>query len=381
MSRLLFLLAAFLFVCQVSLATCYTFKRGDCNNSGTVPKGDSQDLSALYTVLMGGSQANPNRDAYDVNDDGVVGSGDYSYLSSYVYSTGSAPPFPFTDANFDITDDAIDNGCDVLAGDTTDLQNHLESEGWNLTGVDGAADWLEPVVKSYLEETWMTGELMVECTSNCIKDTPGWHKSDLIEETLDLFFHFDMTAVNTKIYRGLLANYAEYNKQWKVELKWDDYSSTVVADGCVPGSGDSQEHTNVVQGANREFFILFKVGTSGPYKCVKTNAGSSSESWWGHTSGDCTPNTEHKNRSTTCESDIYDIHDPDTETITFTADDFIDQWPEGASTAQDAIVRIVGAGVQGIGMHYSNTAGEIGHQAATFYACIIEKGSFIDPVR
>jgi hypothetical protein len=111
MARVLFVvLVALLGVNQTAFGTCYLFKRGDVNNDGVV---NSQDLSALYTVLMGGNGP-PNRDACDVNDDGVINYSDYSFLINYItYHNVTIPP-PFTEALLDPTPDAINCNCDVI---------------------------------------------------------------------------------------------------------------------------------------------------------------------------------------------------------------------------------------------------------------------------
>ena len=83
------------------------FIRGDVDGDLDV---DMTDASSLAGMVVGDSlppAGQPNRDAWDVNDDGVVDFGDSVALFAYLFE-GGAPPFPpFPEEGQDPTDDGI----------------------------------------------------------------------------------------------------------------------------------------------------------------------------------------------------------------------------------------------------------------------------------
>ena len=66
-------------------------KRGDANHSGVV---NISDASYLSSYLYSGGAAPPCMNEADVNGDGVVNGSDVTYLTNWLFNGGSAPPAP-----------------------------------------------------------------------------------------------------------------------------------------------------------------------------------------------------------------------------------------------------------------------------------------------
>ncbi|MBI4584401.1 MAG: IPT/TIG domain-containing protein [Planctomycetes bacterium] len=83
------------------------FVRGDVSQNGAV---DISDAVALGEYLTAASAGIPNIDAIDVNDDGLINTGDFVVLTGFLYQgKGSIPP-PYPQAGMDPTPDGL-TGC------------------------------------------------------------------------------------------------------------------------------------------------------------------------------------------------------------------------------------------------------------------------------
>ncbi len=80
--------------------------RGDANNNGFV---ETSDATFINSYLFSGGPAPPCMDQADANDDGQVDISDSIYLLNYLQQGGPAPPAPFPNCGKDPTSDSL--GC------------------------------------------------------------------------------------------------------------------------------------------------------------------------------------------------------------------------------------------------------------------------------
>ena len=80
-----------------------TFVRGDLNPSGGSNVVDLNDAVDIIAYLYLGVSAPECVDAADVNDNGLVEPGDYTYLVNFLFANGPPPPAPYPESGTDPT--------------------------------------------------------------------------------------------------------------------------------------------------------------------------------------------------------------------------------------------------------------------------------------
>lgn len=124
MKKLLIILALFGMCASVQAdcsSPCVKFVRGDCNGDGVVSVGGvpTNDIfEALECAVYGRCDCACSLDAYDVNNDGIIGISDVIYLASFLNTGGAPPAQPYPDPGLDdaTTQDQFDPDCEVNNG-------------------------------------------------------------------------------------------------------------------------------------------------------------------------------------------------------------------------------------------------------------------------
>ena len=93
------------FVLEPILVNEPTFRRGDCNDDGSINIGDP---IVLLSALFSGGALLPCDDACELNDDGALNIADAIYALNALFGGGPAPASPHPDCGVDRSPDALD---------------------------------------------------------------------------------------------------------------------------------------------------------------------------------------------------------------------------------------------------------------------------------
>jgi hypothetical protein len=91
---------------SIPMATCWLFRRGDCNHNGLIA-GHVGDIAFLLNRLFAGGREPACEASCDANDDGLVNVSDAVYLIDWMFMGGPAPPAPYPDCGPDPTGPAL----------------------------------------------------------------------------------------------------------------------------------------------------------------------------------------------------------------------------------------------------------------------------------